>query len=238
MAVFKEIFLTPLFAIVLTIGTYLLGCWIRDKARFVLLPPVVFSSLVIGITLTFTDYSYEEYRRGGDIIAMLLGPITVLLAVPIYRELSRLKTILKPIMLSIVAGVLTSFVCIWFLCCFLNLNNDFFLSLVPKSVTAPIGIEIARIIEGIVPVTVFSIIITGVTGAILAPILCKIAGIHHPIARGLAIGSSSHAIGTSRAFEMGETEGAFSSLATGLCGVVTVIVVPLLLWVIPFFKML
>ena len=77
MAVFKEIFQTPLFAIVLTIGTYLLGCWIRDKARFVLLPPVVFSSLVIGITLTFTDYSYEEYRRGGDIIAMLLGPITV-----------------------------------------------------------------------------------------------------------------------------------------------------------------
>ncbi len=105
----------------------------------------------------------------------------------------------------------------------------------PKSVTAPIGIEVALIIEGLVPITVLSIIVTGITGALISPFICKIAGIHHPVARGLAIGSSSHAIGTSRAFEMGEVEGAFSSLATGLCGVITVLIVPLLLRLLSFF---
>ncbi len=235
MNVFKELYITPLFAVMLTIGTYILGGWVRKKTKCVALIPVVFSAVAIGLLFLVTDYTYEEYSRGGDMISMLLGPVTVLLAVPIYKELPRLKENLVPIVLSIVVGALSAFVSIWAFCYVFDFEREFFLSLVPKSVTAPIGIEVALIIEGLVPITVLSIIVTGITGALISPFICKIAGIHHPVARGLAIGSSSHAIGTSRAFEMGEVEGAFSSLATGLCGVITVLIVPLLLRLLSFF---
>lgn len=234
METFLDIFRTPLFAIALTVGTYVLGGWVRKKTRLVVLMPVIFSAVTIGLIIAMTDYSYEDYRSGGDVISMFLGPVTVLLAVPIYREFSRLKENLLSILISIGVGILTAFISVWSLCGLFNFGEDFFLSMVPKSVTAPIGIEIALIIEGMVPITVLAIIGAGVSGAIIAPILCKIACIHHPIARGLAIGTSSHAVGTSRAFEMGEIEGAFSSLATGLCGVLTVLAVPLLLRIVSF----
>ena len=215
------------FGIFISLVAYEIGQILYKKTK---LP--IFNSLLIGIILVIAflkifNIDFETYNKGGQFINMFLGPATVILAVPLYKQLSLLKKNFIPIIIGITIGCFVSVLSIILLSKIFNLNNDIIISLLPKSVTTPIGIEISNSLGGITGVTVLAVVITGITGAIIAPIVCKICRITDPVARGIGIGTASHAVGTSKALEIGETEGAMSSLSIGIAGLITVLIAPL-----------
>ena len=163
---------------------------------------------------------------GGDFINMFLGPATVVLAVPLYNQLDNLKRYAVPIVVGIFIGTIIGVISIIISCVVFDLNEEIIASLLPKSVTTPIGIEISSQLGGIIPITVLAILITGIIGAVIAPIVCKVFKIKNEVAIGVAIGTSSHALGTTMALEMGEIEGAMSSLSIGVAGIMTVFIAP------------
>ena len=160
---------------------------------------------------------------------MFLGPATVILAVPLYKQLLLLKKNFVPIIIGISVGSVVSVISVILLSTVFNLDKEIIISLIPKSVTTPIGVEISNSLGGITGITVMAVILTGITGAIIAPTVCKIFKINNPVARGIGIGTASHAVGTSKALEIGETEGAMSSLSIGIAGLITVVVAPICL---------
>jgi len=171
----------------------------------------------------------QIYNQGGDLLSFFLGPATVILAVPLYNRLELLKTNYKAILIGITTGTLTGIVSIIYLTKLFKLDVGVGLAMIPKSVTTPIGMEISKQIGGISSITVAAIILTGILGAVIGPFICNLFGIKNKVAVGIAIGTSSHAVGTSRAIELGETEGAMSGLAIGIAGLITVFLVPILL---------
>lgn len=183
--------------------------------------------MVIAVLVIF-HIDLETYNQGGNLISIFLGPSTVVLAVPLYKQLDLLKKNLLPIIAGILAGSLTAIVSVCLFAKWFGLNKELGLSLVPKSITTPIGIELTKQLGGIPSVTVAAIIITGIIGAMLAPGLLKLLRITDKVAVGLAIGTSAHAVGTSKAIELGETEGAMSALAIGVAGLMTVFLAPVL----------
>ena len=154
---------------------------------------------------------------------MLFRSATVCLAVPLYEQLSLLKKNFKAVAAGIFSGVLASLVSVLGLSALFGLNHEQYVTLLPKSITTAIGMGISEELGGIVTITVASIIITGILGNVIAEFVCKVFKIHHPIAKGLALGTASHAIGTAKAMEMGPIEGAMSSLAIAVAGLLTVI---------------
>ena len=166
---------------------------------------------------------YESYNQGGQIINMFLAPATACLAVSIYSKLELLKKNWLPITVGAACGSLTYMASIWLMCRLFGLDEAMTASLMPKSVTTPIAIGISENNGGIVPITVVAVIFTGILGSILAPVLIKIFKVDNPMVAGLSIGACSHAVGTSKAVELGETQGAMSGLAIGICGIMTVI---------------
>ena len=189
---------------------------------------LIASILLIGFLL-LTGVSLETYNIGGDYISIFLAPATAVLAVPLYKQLDNLKKNIIPIVIGIFTGCIVSFALVS-LCVFIfEIDVVLHYSLLPKSITIPMGMELSRIIGGIPSITIASIVITGITGGVVAPIVCKVCKIKHPVAQGIAIGTSAHAIGTAKALEMGEVQGAMSSLAIGVCGVFTTILTPILL---------
>jgi putative effector of murein hydrolase len=163
----------------------------------------------------------------------MLSPATVVLAVPLYRQISKLKQFWKPILAGIFAGSLTSLACVIVVSKLVGLSETLMLSLLPKSITIPMGSVVSAQIGGIPPVTIIAITITGITGAVSAPAVCRFCRIKHKVAQGIAIGTASHALGTTRAMEMGEVQGAMSSLSIGVAGLFTAIVTPIILSLIP-----
>lgn len=182
--------------------------------------------MIIFILLRF-HIPLASYHQGGKIISFFLGPATVILAIPMYKQLPTLKNHMKAILIGITTGVITSITVVHLLAKFAGLDTKLILSLLPKSITTPIGIAVSESVGGMISITVMAIIVTGIFGAMIAPSVCKLFRIHHPVAKGIAIGTASHAVGTSKALEMGETEGAMSSLSIALAGVITVLLVPL-----------
>ena len=175
------------------------------------------------ISMMIFKIPYESYNEGGSIINMFLGPATACLAVSIYTKLELLKKNWLPILVGCAAGSLTSMVSVFLLCKLMGLDESMTMSLIPKSVTTPIAVSISGAHGGIVPVTVVAVIFTGILGSMLAPTLIRIFRMKDSITAGLAIGACSHAVGTSKAIEIGETEGAMSGLAIGICGILTVL---------------
>ena len=172
---------------------------------------------------------YSVYNEsGGKFINALIGPATVVLALPIYRNLPILKANLLVILLSIAIGSAIGIVGIYFTAKIMGVSENILLSLLPKSITTAIAVDVADSIGAVKSITVLAVIVSGVVGAIIAPIVCKIFRIKSPLAIGIAIGTASHAVGTSKAIEMGETEGAMSGLAIGIAGALTVILLPIL----------
>ena len=165
------------------------------------------------------DFFYTELTTG----LLFLGPATVCLAVTIYAQIDLLKKNLLPILAGCAAGAVTSVLSIWGLCRLFGLDRTLTVSLLPKSVTTPIATAIAEGQGGIVSITVAAVIFTGILGNLCAPALARLFRVKDPVAAGLAIGACSHAMGTARALELGETEGAMSGLAIGLCGLATTI---------------
>jgi putative effector of murein hydrolase len=213
--------------VLLTIGSYGIGLWLKKKTGWAIFNPLLIGILLCMGTLFLTDIPYETYQQGSSMINYMLTPATICLAVPMYEQMQHLKSNPLAVSVGIISGVLSSMICILLMVTLMNMNHNDFVTLIPKSITTAIGIGVSEVLEGNVPVTIMAIVLTGITGNIIAEKFLKLIGITHPIARGVAIGTSSHVIGTSKAMEMGETEGAMSSLAIVTSGIVTVLLAPL-----------
>ena len=216
------------FGIVLSLVAFEIGLLIYRKTNIPVFNPLLIAiSLVTGFLLVF-HIDFSVYNVGGQFINMFLGPATVVLAVPLYKQLELLKKHAPAILIGILLGSLIGICSVVLLAYLFGLNAELIRSLLPKSVTTPIGIELSNQLQGIVPITVLAIIISGIAGAVLGPTICKLFRITDSVAIGVAIGTSSHAVGTSKAFEIGETEGAMSSLSVGIAGSMTVYLAPLI----------
>lgn len=224
-----EILNTPLFGVVISIIAFEIGLYIYRKTKIAIFNPLLISITLIITFLLKTNISLEVYNKGGSLISFFLGPATVILAVPLYKEFKIFKANALPIIIGITIGSVTAIVSVSLLAKLFGLSENISRSLIPKSITTPIGVEVSQQIGGIPSITITAIIITGILGAVSAPMIFKIFRIKDEVAAGVALGTASHAIGTSKAIEIGETEGAMSGLAIGIAGLITVIIVPLLI---------
>lgn len=220
---------TPIFGIVLTILFFNFSVYIQNKTKKPIFNPLLLSIIFIILFLGITKIPYEKYKIGADTINFLLGPVTIVLAIPLYKQFDLLKKHFLEIIVGIVSGVLVSLCSIMLVGKVTNANIDIINSLIPKSITTPMGLALTNSLNGIESITVVSIILTGILGAIIAPTIFKIGKINHPVAKGIALGTSAHALGTTKAIEIGEVEGAMSSLSIGIAGMITVILVPIIL---------
>lgn len=210
------------FGAFLSLAAYEFGL-ILKKFRLAILNPLLIGTICVIAVLLILDMDYDKYNEGAKYISYLLTPATVCLAVPLYEQLTLLKKNFKAVAAGIVSGVLASLVSVFALAKLFGLNHEQYVTLLPKSITTAIGMGVSEELGGIVTITVASIIITGILGNVIAEYVCKIFKIKEPIAKGLAIGTASHAIGTAKAMEMGQVEGAMSSLAIAVAGLLTVV---------------
>ena len=215
--------MTLLFGLVLTFLAGVLSLYIKTKVSWTLFNPMLFSMLLIITILTAFDIPYADYKVGGDIVLKMLGPITVVLAVPLYQHHDKLKKHAFAILFGVILGSLSALVSVYLFSLMLGIDMTLLKSLLPRSVTTPIGIASSEMIDGLVGLTVLSIVITGTFGAIIADWVYRVFKITDPIAKGVALGTSSHAIGTGRAFEYGTLEGAMSGLSIAIAGVSTIL---------------
>ena len=213
-----------LFPLIVTLGSYQIGLWCQKKTRHALCNPLLIAVILsIGI-LKVTSFDLPLYQSGVSGISWLLTPATVCLAVPLYQQFSLLKKNAKAVLLGIAAGVLASLTVILAMSILFHLDHTMYVTLLPKSITTAIGIGVSEELGGIQSLTVVVIIITGVLGNIFAELICKVFRITDPIAQGVGIGTSTHAVGTARAMEMGEIQGAMSGLSIVVAGLMTVVV--------------
>ena len=211
------------FGIVISIIGYEIGLLLRKRFNFAIINPLLISIVfVIAAILTF-HIDYADYNKSAQYLSYLLTPATVSLAVPLYKNLVTLKKNAVAIITGIISGILANMVCIFLLALLFNLSHKEYITLLPKSITTVIGMGVSAEFGGIVAITVAVIIITGILGNIIAITVFKLFKIYEPIARGIALGSASHAIGTAKAMEMGEVEGSVSSLAMIVCGILTLV---------------
>lgn len=216
-----------LFGIVLSLIAFEVGLYIYKKSKIPFFNPLLIAiTLVIGFLLIF-NIDFNLYYAGAKFINMFLGPATVILAVPLYKQIELLKRHAASILIGILLGSIIGIFSVIGLSYILGLDSQLIKSLLPKSVTTPIGIELSSQLEGIIPITVLAIIISGITGAVIGPSICRLFKITDSVAIGVAIGTASHAVGTSKALEIGETEGAMSGLSIGIAGLMTVFIAPL-----------
>ena len=219
----------PLFPVFLTLGTYLFGVWVQKKTKLTLCNPILIAvALTIGVLLV-TGFDVPTYQAGAKPITWLLTPATVCLALPLYEQLKVLKKNLPAILAGILAGTLTSLAVVGLMCWLFSLNRELTVSLLPKSITTAMGMVLSEQNGGIAALTTVVIIVTGILGSLLGPALCKLLGLRDPISQGVALGTASHVVGTSRANEMGPIQGAVSSLSLACAGILTAILFPLAL---------
>lgn len=223
----QQILNTQLFGLVTILFFYNIGLFIQKKAKKPIFNALLICIILIISFLKITNIPYENFKIGADILNFLLGPVTVVLAVPLYRQFNLFKKHMKEILIGISVGVATSFIMVFVIGKLTLTNYEIIYSILPKSITTPMGISLVNALGGVEAITVVCIIATGIFGNILGEIILKVANIKHPIAKGIAMGTAAHAMGTSKALEMGEVEGAMSSLSIGICGVMTVLLVPI-----------
>ncbi|MBS6518451.1 MAG: LrgB family protein [Clostridium sp.] len=216
------------FGMLLSVGAYLFGVWLKKKTGLSILNPLLVAIIAVILFLKVFHVSYEAYNKGGEYLSYFLTPATVCLAIPLYKQLELLLNNKLAVGASILTGVLGSAGSILVMAKAFGLNHQLYVTLLPKSITTAIGMGVSEEAGGIVTLTVVSIIVTGIIGNIIADLVFQLLKIEEPMAKGLALGTSAHAIGTARALELGEVEGAMSSLAIAVAGVLTVIVVPLI----------
>ncbi len=211
------------FGVAVSLVSYGLGVLIQSKCKSALFNPLLLAILLTILLLVVTGIDYDVYYDGAQYLSYLLTPATVCLAVPLYEKLSLLRRNFLAISLGIASGVATTILCVLAMGAIFSFDHAEYVTFLPKSITTAIGMGVSEELGGYVTLTVAVIIITGLMGNIVAPGLCRLFRITDPIARGIAIGTSAHAMGTARAMEMGETEGAMSSLSIVVSGILTVI---------------
>ena len=219
----QEILASPFFGIWLSIAAFGIGVKLQKKTGLVICNPLIVAIALVSATLLILKIPYESYEAGGAIINMFLAPATACLAVSIYTKAALLKENWIPVGVGAICGSLASMGSVYLMCRLFSLDEAMTASLMPKSVTTPIAVSISEGHGGMVPITVVAVIFTGILGSILAPGLIRLFKVEDPVTAGIAIGACSHAVGTSKALELGETEGAMSGLAIGICGILTVL---------------
>lgn len=217
------IFSSAFFGVIISIAGYALGVYLRKKFKRSFINPLLISVVFVIGVLLLLGIDYDTYNIGGQYISYLLTPATVCLAIPLYQQLHLLRKHKKAVALGIVAGVLSSLGSILALAYLFGLSHEQYVTLLPKSITTAIGIGVSAELGGIETITVAVIILTGIFGNIVAEGVFKLFRITHPVAMGLALGVSSHAIGTAKALELGEVQGAMSSLSIAVAGLLTVV---------------
>jgi predicted murein hydrolase (TIGR00659 family) len=221
---------SPLLGLTLTLAAYQAGMWIYERmGRNPLFNPVLFAIVALIAILTVTGTDYRTYFDGAQFVHFLLGPATVALAVPLYRHLAEVRRSLLAVVVSLAAGSVTAIGSAVGIGWLLGASHETLLSLAPKSVTTPIAMGISEQIGGLPSLTATLVILTGITGAVFATWTLNLLRLSDWRARGFATGVAAHGMGTARAFQVNETAGAFASLAMGLNGVATAVLVPLLI---------
>ena len=215
--------ISSFFGVALSLFAYMIGLALQKKFKKGIFNPLLISILLVIAALLITGIDYRSYNVSASYLGYLLTPTTICLAIPLYRRLDQLKKNFWAIIGGITAGSVTSMGSVFLLCLAFGLDHTMYATLLPKSITTAIGMGISEEFGGVVTITVAVIILTGVLGNIICQAVCKLAGITDPVAKGIAIGSSSHAIGTTKAMEIGETEGAMSSLSIAVSGIITVL---------------
>ncbi len=214
---------SPFFGITISLVGYVLGTYIKKKYNNALLNPLLLSVLfVIGILCIF-HIDYSDYSEGASFLSLLLTPATICLAIPMYEKIKLLRQNRVAIIAGIVSGSFACLISVLLFATLFRFNHTQYVTLLPKSVTAAIGMNISEELGGISSITIAAIIISGITGNVAAEILFKLAKIEEPVAKGVAIGTASHVIGTAKAMELGHTEEAISSLSIVVAGLVTVL---------------
>ena len=210
------------FGLTLTVLTFGVGSLLKQKLKSPLFNPILISMvLCIGFLLVF-DIDYEFYQSGAKYISYLLTPATICLAIPLYKQFELLKRNRRAVMAGILSGVVTSLCTILVLAVLFRLDHQAYVTLLPKSITTAIGMDVSAQLGGQVSITVAVILLTGIFGNICAETVFRLTRITDPIAKGVAIGTSSHAVGTAKALELGQVEGAMSSLSIAVAGILTV----------------
>ncbi len=209
--------------VTLSLLAYIAGSLLKKKFKLGVFNPLLISIVISIGVLVAGDIDYEVYNEGAKYLSYLLTPATVCLAIPLYEQWELLKKNVKAVVAGLVVGVITSITTVFVLSLIMGLSHEEYVTLLPKSITTAIGMGVSEELGGYVTITVAVIIVTGVLGNIMGELVCKIFKINEPISKGLAFGSASHAIGTAKAMEIGEIEGAMSSLAIAVSGILTVL---------------
>ncbi len=217
---------STMFGVTLSLIAYWIGAYVRRKTGLSVLSPLVTATAIIIVFLVVTGIDYDTYNEGASVLRYFLTPATVCLAIPLYQKLEMLKKNFVAIIVGIFSGVLASAVSILVMCLLFNFGHHMYVTMLPKSITTAIGISVSEEFGGVVALTTAAIIITGNIGGAFAEIIFKVFRIKEPISKGLALGTGSHVMGTSKAMELGDLEGAMSSLAIAVAGVITVVVLP------------
>ncbi|MBE9388949.1 LrgB family protein [Vagococcus salmoninarum] len=224
---FDELLMSPYLWIVLTAGLYLVAGKLNAKWPNPLFTPLVFSIIMIILILLVTDISLETYRSGGQFFSLFVTPATVALAIKLEKNFVYLKKYYKAILTGIFSGVIFHTLMIYLFALLFHFDRSMVATLIPKSITTAIAVGVSGSLGGIVSLTVAVVVFTGVIGALVGPTVFKVFKINDPVAQGIALGSSSHAMGTAKAIELGEVQGAMSGLSIVVTGIVVVILVPL-----------
>lgn len=220
----KELTSSPMFGLALTCAMYVLAIALKKKKDLPIFNPLVFSLVSICLLLSAADIPLENYQQGGSIINTMLTPVTCILAMMVYRRIETLKRNWLPVIAGCAAGTVTAIVSTMVLCKMFGLDEEMTLTILPKSVTGPFAIAVSEMIGGIPSITIACVSITGITGLLLSPFLLRLLKLKDPVAAGVSLGTSCHALGTVRALELGEEQAAMSSLAMCLSGVVLVVI--------------
>lgn len=211
------------FGAFITIAAYETGLLIHRRFKLAILNPLLLGVIIVIGLNALLGIAYDDYNQGAQYLSYLLTPATVCLAVPLYEQLSLLKKHWKAVVSGIAAGVLSSLVGVWLLSLLFGLDHTLYVTLLPKSITSAIGMALAEELGGVAAITVPVIIFSGILGNVFADGILRLFRITHPIAKGVAIGTGAHAIGTARALEYGPVEGAMSSLSIAVSGLLTVV---------------
>ena len=214
------------FSVLITLIAFEIGTWIRNKTKLVIASPLLLATAIVIVALLALKIDYDTYSKGAAYISYLLTPATVCLAVPLYERLELLKKNMLAVVLSVSIGIALGLLSIFGLSLLFKLEYEHYATLLPKSITTAIGLDLSKELGGIPNITAAVIAITGIFGNLSAGFVMKVFRITAPIAQGLGIGTGAHAMGTVKAIEMGKTQGAMSSLALVVAGIVTVLLAP------------
>ena len=220
-----ELLNSPFFGLALSACAWCVGIWLQKKTGWALCNPLVIAAALVIAVLTVFHIPLASYNEGGNLIKLMLGPATAVLAMNIYQQRKALKQYFIPVLAGCFVGSAVSVGCVLGLCFLFRMNSVLTASLLPKSVTTAIAVGISESRGGVAGIAAAAVVFTGIIGAVFAPVFAKMFRIREPVAEGLAIGACSHALGTTRALELGSVQGAMSSIAICVCGIITSLLV-------------